>query len=50
MTDSLSKNEISESAFEYLLAEILAITPPDSPDDEHVRIQIIQLSEMNSMA
>ena len=36
MDSSNNKAEVSESIFEYLLAEILNLQPPDAPDDEQV--------------
>ena len=36
MSTEASKSEVSESAFEYLLAEILNICPPQTPTDDHV--------------
>lgn len=36
MDNSGAKSEVSESVFEYLLAEVLAIQPPDVPEDEQV--------------
>jgi hypothetical protein len=36
MDSSGARAEVSESVFEYLLAEVLAIQPPDVPADEQV--------------
>lgn len=37
MDNSSVKSEVSESVFEYLLAEVLAMKPPDVPEDEQVQ-------------
>jgi hypothetical protein len=34
----MARAEVSESAFEYLLCEILALDPPDAPDLDQVKI------------
>ena len=37
MSDDI-RTEVAECAFEYLLAEVLAMQPPEIPEDEHVYI------------